>query len=114
MLNLKLCTNSCVVAGEMRLTRVLLYREGCPGGGNSLKWYLNRIWKYKGFVVDTKTMMPDVLKAKGQTPQRDSAFVHIEHRVCDNIRAVVISSGVCCELYHVFICYTAHSGTDSA
>ena len=84
------------------MTRVLLYREGCPGGGHSLKWYLNRIWKYKGFVVDTKTMMPDVLKAKGQTPQRDSASVHIE-------RPRLYSW--CCDL---FICYTAHTGADSA
>ena len=58
-----------VIAGEMRVTRVLQrqFKDLGPGGGHPLEFILNKVWKYRGWVVDNKTIMPDVLKAKGQS-----------------------------------------------
>ena len=58
-----------VVAGEMRVTWVLQrqFKDLGPGGGHPLEFILNKVWKYRGWVVDNKTVMPDVLKAKGQS-----------------------------------------------
>ena len=39
---------------------------------HSVKFHLKRLWKRRGYVVETRTMVPEVIKAKGKS---NSSFI---------------------------------------